>query len=172
LLTSASSVSTLAESDTVLEDLGGPEPKEPRLVDGLRVQRQAAHDRVVAKVERPAPARQAWCRIGRRPLAFQRGDATSWPGGVRRRRGYRRLRNRRNVGLDTVGIGAVALRDPERRREGTAVLNEVVALGDVAEDDPLSRKQRLVKNYGYCEICSTDVLNFVASIFARGDAKD
>jgi len=33
-------------------------------------------------------------------------------------------------------------------------------------------KQRLVKNYGYCEICSTDVLNFVASIFARGDAKD
>ena len=33
-------------------------------------------------------------------------------------------------------------------------------------------KQRLIKNYGYCEICATDVLNFVASIFARGDAKD
>ncbi len=33
-------------------------------------------------------------------------------------------------------------------------------------------KQRLMKNYGYCEICSTDVLNFVASIFARGDTKD
>ncbi len=33
-------------------------------------------------------------------------------------------------------------------------------------------KQRMIKNYGYCEICSTDVLNFVASIFARGDAKD
>jgi serine protein kinase len=33
-------------------------------------------------------------------------------------------------------------------------------------------KQRLMKNYGYCEICSTDVLNFVASIFARGDAKE
>ena len=31
---------------------------------------------------------------------------------------------------------------------------------------------RLMKNYGYCEICSTDVLNFVASIFARGDAKE
>ena len=27
-------------------------------------------------------------------------------------------------------------------------------------------------NYGYCEICATDVLNFVASIFARGDVKD
>jgi len=24
---------------------------------------------------------------------------------------------------------------------------------------------------GYCEICATDVLTFVASIFARGDAK-
>ena len=32
-------------------------------------------------------------------------------------------------------------------------------------------KTRLVKNHGYCEICSTDVLNFVASIFARGDVK-
>ena len=33
-------------------------------------------------------------------------------------------------------------------------------------------KERMIKNYGYCEICSTDVLNFVASIFARGDAKE
>jgi serine protein kinase len=33
-------------------------------------------------------------------------------------------------------------------------------------------KDRLMKNYKYCEICSTDVLNFVASIFARGDTKD
>src|SRR5438105_4870151 len=33
-------------------------------------------------------------------------------------------------------------------------------------------KDRMIKSYGYCEICSTDVLNFVASIFARGDAKD
>jgi serine protein kinase len=32
-------------------------------------------------------------------------------------------------------------------------------------------KTRLVKDYGYCEVCSTDVLHFVASIFARGDAK-
>ena len=32
-------------------------------------------------------------------------------------------------------------------------------------------KTRLIKNYGYCEICSTDVLNFVASIFARGDVR-
>ncbi len=32
-------------------------------------------------------------------------------------------------------------------------------------------KSRLIKNYGYCDVCATDVLNFVASIFARGDAK-
>lgn len=33
-------------------------------------------------------------------------------------------------------------------------------------------KERLIKNYGYNEASATDVLNFVASIFARGDAKD
>ena len=33
-------------------------------------------------------------------------------------------------------------------------------------------KNRMVRNYGYCEVCSTDVLNFVASIFARGDVKE
>ena len=32
-------------------------------------------------------------------------------------------------------------------------------------------KGRLIRNYGYCDICATDVLNFVASIFARGDAR-
>jgi serine protein kinase len=32
-------------------------------------------------------------------------------------------------------------------------------------------KTRLIKNYGYCNVCATDVLNYVASIFARGDTK-
>ncbi|MFH1018626.1 MAG: serine protein kinase [Pseudomonadota bacterium] len=32
-------------------------------------------------------------------------------------------------------------------------------------------KKRMINNYGYCDICATDVLNFVASIFARGDIK-
>jgi serine protein kinase len=32
-------------------------------------------------------------------------------------------------------------------------------------------KSRMMKYYGYCDICSTDVLNYVASIFARGDVK-
>ncbi|MCP5464901.1 MAG: serine protein kinase [Deltaproteobacteria bacterium] len=33
-------------------------------------------------------------------------------------------------------------------------------------------KARLIKNYGYNEESATDVLNFVASIFARGDVKN
>jgi serine protein kinase len=32
-------------------------------------------------------------------------------------------------------------------------------------------KSRLIRNMNYCEICATDVLNYVASIFARGDTK-
>jgi serine protein kinase len=31
-------------------------------------------------------------------------------------------------------------------------------------------KTRLIRDYGYCDICATDTLNYVASIFARGDA--
>jgi len=30
-------------------------------------------------------------------------------------------------------------------------------------------KNRLIKNYGYCEICASDALGYVSSIFARGD---
>ncbi|HQP34007.1 MAG TPA: serine protein kinase [Polyangiaceae bacterium] len=33
-------------------------------------------------------------------------------------------------------------------------------------------KARLIKYFGYNEVSATDVLNYVASIFARGDAKD
>jgi serine protein kinase len=33
-------------------------------------------------------------------------------------------------------------------------------------------KSRLIRDYGYCEFCATDVLTYVASIFARGDIKD
>ena len=32
-------------------------------------------------------------------------------------------------------------------------------------------KGRLIEKYGYCEVCATDVLSYVASIFARGDIK-
>jgi serine protein kinase len=33
-------------------------------------------------------------------------------------------------------------------------------------------KARLIRDYGYNDASATDVLHFVASIFARGDAKD
>jgi len=33
-------------------------------------------------------------------------------------------------------------------------------------------KGRLIKKFRYCQVCATDVLNFVASIFARGDLKE
>ncbi len=33
-------------------------------------------------------------------------------------------------------------------------------------------KSRMIKNYGYCETCANDVLNYVASIFARGDIQE
>jgi serine protein kinase len=33
-------------------------------------------------------------------------------------------------------------------------------------------KSRMIKDFGYCDVCATDVLHYVASIFARGDAKD
>jgi serine protein kinase len=33
-------------------------------------------------------------------------------------------------------------------------------------------KGRLIRNFSYCQVCATDVLNFVASIFARGDLKE
>lgn len=33
-------------------------------------------------------------------------------------------------------------------------------------------KTRLIKDYGYCEICASNVLNYVASIYARGDTKN
>jgi serine protein kinase len=33
-------------------------------------------------------------------------------------------------------------------------------------------KGRLIREYGYCDVCATDVLTFVASIFARGDVRE
>jgi len=33
-------------------------------------------------------------------------------------------------------------------------------------------KSRLIKSYSYCNTCASDVLSFVASIFARGSSKD
>ena len=48
--------------------------------------------------------------------------------------------------------------------------HQVVALETQARIDIV--KKRLMDNYGYDEHSATDVLNYVASIFARGDAKE
>jgi len=49
-------------------------------------------------------------------------------------------------------------------------------VSDVVDKDAQEKidvvKDRLIKKYGYNEDSATDVLNYVASIFARGDVKD
>ena len=49
----------------------------------------------------------------------------------------------------------------------TTLVSSVVDRETQAKIDVV--KNRLIKNYGYCEICASDALSFVASIFARGD---
>ncbi|MEZ4741524.1 MAG: serine protein kinase [Bdellovibrionota bacterium] len=49
----------------------------------------------------------------------------------------------------------------------TTLVSNVVDKDTQAKIDVV--KNRLIKNHGYCEICATDALSFVASIFARGD---
>ena len=45
-----------------------------------------------------------------------------------------------------------------------------VAQGDGETQEKIDVvKSRLIKNMGYCDVCASDVLNYVASIFARGD---
>jgi serine protein kinase len=52
----------------------------------------------------------------------------------------------------------------------TSLVSQVVDPDTQAKIDIV--KQRLIDQYGYDEHSATDVLNFVASIFARGDAKE
>ena len=51
----------------------------------------------------------------------------------------------------------------------TSLVSSVVDRETQAKIDVV--KQRLIKYFGYNETSATDVLNFVASIFARGDSK-
>jgi len=52
----------------------------------------------------------------------------------------------------------------------TSLVSQVVDKDTQAKIDIV--KQRLIDNYGYDDQSATDVLNYVASIFARGDAKE
>ena len=49
----------------------------------------------------------------------------------------------------------------------TSLVSNVVDKEAQAKIDVV--KNRLIKNYGYCEICANDALGFVSSVFARGD---
>lgn len=49
----------------------------------------------------------------------------------------------------------------------TTIISNVVDKATQEKIDVI--KYRLIKNHSYCEICATDALNFVASIFAKGD---
>ncbi len=51
----------------------------------------------------------------------------------------------------------------------TSVVSNVVDRDTQEKIDAV--KTRMIRNYGYCEICSKNVLDFVSSIFARGDVK-
>jgi len=50
----------------------------------------------------------------------------------------------------------------------TSLVSNVMDADTQAKIDVV--KKRLIDQHGYCEICAHDVLQFVASIFARGDA--
>jgi serine protein kinase len=68
---------------------------------------------------------------------------------------------------------ALELKLFEDQKDSIKLKNLVASVVDRETQEKIDVvKQRLIKNYSYCEICSTDVLNFVASIFARGDAKE
>jgi len=68
---------------------------------------------------------------------------------------------------------ALQLKLFEDQKDSIKLKNLVASVVDRETQEKIDVvKQRLIKNYSYCEVCSTDVLNFVASIFARGDAKD
>ncbi|MQA88973.1 MAG: serine protein kinase [Gemmatimonas sp.] len=49
----------------------------------------------------------------------------------------------------------------------TSLVSNVLDKGTQEKIDVV--KSRLMREHGYCDLCATDVLNFVASIFARGD---
>jgi serine protein kinase len=68
---------------------------------------------------------------------------------------------------------ALELKLFEDQKDSIKLKNLVASVVDRETQEKIDVvKQRLVKGHGYCEVCSTDVLNFVASIFARGDAKE
>ena len=64
---------------------------------------------------------------------------------------------------------ALELKLFEDQRDSIKLTSLVSSVVDKATQEKIDVvKSRLIQNYGYCDICATDVLNYVASIFARG----
>ncbi|MDA3863246.1 MAG: serine protein kinase [Deltaproteobacteria bacterium] len=67
---------------------------------------------------------------------------------------------------------ALELKLFEDSRDAIKITSLVSGMIDKEEQDRIEIiKSRLIKNYNYCQICASDILQFVASIFARGDVK-
>jgi len=68
---------------------------------------------------------------------------------------------------------ALELKLFEDKKDTIRLTSLVTGVVDQESQDKIDVvKARLKSQFGYCEICSTDVLNFVASIFARGEAEE
>jgi serine protein kinase len=68
---------------------------------------------------------------------------------------------------------ALELKLFEDQKDSIKLTSLVSSVVDKATQEKIDIvKGRLVRDYGYCESCATDVLHFVASIFARGDVKE
>ncbi|NOZ86825.1 MAG: serine protein kinase [Deltaproteobacteria bacterium] len=68
---------------------------------------------------------------------------------------------------------ALELKLFEDKKDTIRLTSLVTGVADQESQDKIDVvKARLKSQFGYCEVCATDVLNFVASIFARGDTED
>jgi serine protein kinase len=64
---------------------------------------------------------------------------------------------------------ALELKLFEDQKDSIKLTSLVSSVVDKATQEKIDVvKTRLIENYGYCDICATDVLTYVASIFARG----
>jgi serine protein kinase len=68
---------------------------------------------------------------------------------------------------------ALELKLFEDQKDSIKLSSLVTSTVDAATQEKIDVvKTRLIKNYGYNQESATDVLNYVASIFARGDIKN
>ena len=68
---------------------------------------------------------------------------------------------------------ALELKLFEDQKDSIKLTSLVTSEADKATQEKIDIvKSRLIKDFGYDEISATDVLQYVASIFARGDVKE